>query len=119
VDPAHGDLGQGWSEVSGPPAIDPWRVDNRDFTALTPPDPKITGNTAVLGMMNQPAVLAADDGGDEGVHADPFDQNRDEVLILVCVIEGRGSRRPALRLYPVAPQPMEERAHHQRDRTVP
>ena len=31
----------------------------------------------------------------------------------------RGSRRLALHLYPVAPQPMEERTHHQRDRTAP
>jgi hypothetical protein len=29
----------------------------------------------VLGMMHHPAVLAADDGGDEGVLADTFDQN--------------------------------------------
>jgi hypothetical protein len=32
---------------------------------------------AVLGMMHQPAVIAADDGGDEDILADTFDQNRD------------------------------------------
>ena len=38
-------------------------------------------------MMHQPAVVAADDGGDEGILADTFDRNRDVGFPDVGVVE--------------------------------